>query len=155
MNFFRKLLIATLFFGVVLFSLTSFQENTFRDNDQSWTTKTRTPDPNQNNCLICHTGISHIRDPQSGMMQQIYETAEKAGFSNNECIVCHGGNPLAIEAEKAHDGTIKYFTKNEGPKNFYPDPGSPWINENSCGQCHTEQVSAQMTSLMFTEAGKI
>jgi len=170
MNFFGKLIIALLSVGILLFSLTSFQEDnkqeqtdnkeltqerTPQDSDHSWTIKTRTPDPNQNNCLICHTGIAHIRDSHSGMMQQIYETAEKAGFPNNECIICHGGDPLAIDAEKAHDGTIDFFTKNEGPKNFYPDPGSPWINENSCGQCHVEQVSTQMTSLMFTEAGKI
>lgn len=108
-----------------------------------------------NGCRSCHQGIESIRDPESGMMQKILEKAATAGFEDNDCIVCHGGNPTATSAKVAHDGTIAYFTENEGPKNFYPDPGSPWINEHTCGMCHAEQVSTQFTSLMFTEAGKI
>ncbi|BCD59401.1 MULTISPECIES: cytochrome C [unclassified Nitratiruptor] len=108
-----------------------------------------------NNCLECHTGIENIRDPHSGMAKAIAKKAKEAGFADNSCIVCHGGNPKATTKEKAHSGTIAYFLKHEGPKEFYPDPGSAWINKNTCGMCHKEQVSAQMNNLMNTEQGKI
>ncbi|MCP4441825.1 MAG: cytochrome C [Aureispira sp.] len=89
------------------------------------------------------------------MMQAIYKLADDAGFPNNDCIVCHGGDPLAKTKELAHAGTVNYFKENKGPKNFYPDPGTPTINEHTCGVCHEEQVRTQFTSLMYTEAGKI
>jgi hypothetical protein len=89
------------------------------------------------------------------MMKAIFDKAKEAGFAKNDCIVCHGGNPRANKKHRAHKGTIPYFLEHEGPKAFYPDPGSPWINQNSCGMCHAEQVNAQYGSLMFTEAGKI
>ncbi len=111
--------------------------------------------PDNNSCLTCHKGIEHIRSHKSEMMHEIFEKAELAGYKDNSCIVCHGGNPDATESNKAHTGTAPYFTNHDGPKAFYPDPGSPYINENTCGMCHQEQVSTQFTSLMFTEAGKI
>ena len=167
MKFYGKLSVGLLFIVVMFFSLTAFQnfekegakENTekvkHKASPHSWTDQTRHPDASKNNCLSCHSGVEPIRDPSSGMMQQIYKLAEEAAYPDNDCIVCHGGNPEAKTAKKAHHGTIEYFAKNRGPKNFYPAPGSPWINENTCGMCHQEQVSTQMTSLMFTEAGKI
>jgi len=112
-------------------------------------------DPTNNKCLTCHDGIEHIRSLKSEMMHEIFEKAELAGYKDNSCIVCHGGNPEATTANAAHDGSIDYFLAKEGPKAFYPDPGSPYINQNTCGMCHQEQVSTQFTSLMFTEAGKI
>lgn len=42
-----------------------------------------------------------------------------------------------------------------GPKDYYPDPGSIWIAENSCGACHVGYVYRTELSLMNTEAGKI
>ena len=108
-----------------------------------------------NNCLECHKGIEDIRDPHSGMAKAIAKVAKEAGYSDNSCIVCHGGNPEASSKEEAHKGTIAYFLNHKGPKEFYPDPGSAWINQNTCGMCHKEQVSAQMNSLMNTEQGKI
>ena len=113
------------------------------------------PDTNNNTCLTCHNGIEHIRNPKSMMMQEIYKLAAKSGFKDNECIVCHGGNPETLDPTKAHNGSIKYFLKNKGPDEFYPDPASVWINDKTCGMCHQEQVKTQFTSLMFTEAGKI
>lgn len=113
------------------------------------------PNIKNNNCLACHNGIEHIRDPKSGMMQEIYKLANKAGFNDNECIVCHGGSPTASDKKIAHIGSIEYFKQNNGPVQFYPDPASVWINKYTCGICHQEQVSTQFTSLMFTEAGKI
>jgi len=109
----------------------------------------------ENNCLVCHGGIEHIRDPQSGMAKAIANKAKEAGYANNSCIVCHGGNPQAKEKHKAHSGTVTYFKEHEGPKEFYPAPASSWINKNTCGMCHKEQVAAQMNSLMMTEQGKI
>lgn len=66
-----------------------------------------------------------------------------------------GGNPEAKEKEEAHKGTLKYFESHEGTKAFYPYPASPWINENTCGMCHPNQVEAQENNLMATEQGKI
>lgn len=108
-----------------------------------------------NSCLQCHQGIEDIRDPDSKMMQAIYKVAKKAGHEGNDCIVCHGGNPRTMVKERAHAGTVAYFKENKGPKEFYPAPGSTWINKNTCGMCHQEQVSTQMNSLMMTEQGKI
>lgn len=108
-----------------------------------------------NECVTCHKGIEDIRDKNSGMMQEILKVADKAGHKDNDCIVCHGGNPEAKTKEKAHAGTVEYFEFEKGPKEFYPAPGSSWINENTCGMCHPKQVGAQMNSLMMTEQGKI
>lgn len=111
--------------------------------------------PENNNCLSCHTGIEPIRDPKSGMMQEIYQVAKKSEFKDNGCVVCHGGNAASFDKVLAHEGSNDYLIKNNGPDEFYPDPASVWINEKTCGMCHQEQVSTQRTSLMFTEAGKI
>jgi hypothetical protein len=108
-----------------------------------------------NSCVSCHKGIEPIKDMRSEMMQAILKVASHADIKGNDCVVCHGGNPASFNKEKSHSGTIAYFKKNKGPKTFYPDPGSPWINENTCGMCHEAQVGTQFTSLMFTEAGKI
>lgn len=113
------------------------------------------PNENNNNCITCHRGIEPIRDPASGMMQEIYELAKEVGYPDNECIVCHGGNPDAMAKELAHKGSKAFSETYFGPREFYPNPSSVWINENTCGMCHKEQVSTQFTSLMFTEAGKI
>ncbi|MHC4230706.1 MAG: cytochrome C, partial [Planctomycetota bacterium] len=82
-------------------------------------------------------------DPDSEMMQAIEVFAEMADDPVG-CTVCHGGDPTAATKEQAHRGRA-----------FYPDPGSPWINALTCGQCHEELVKAQWNSLMMTEAGKI
>jgi len=108
-----------------------------------------------NNCLVCHGGIEHIREPHTGMAKAIAKKAAEAGYAKNSCIVCHGGNPATEDKAKAHKGTLDYFLKHEGPKAFYPAPGSPWINQNTCGMCHKEQVQAQFNNLMMTEQGKI
>ena len=108
-----------------------------------------------NECIVCHEGISDIRDKNSDMMKAIYVKAEEAGAKGNDCIICHGGNPRAKTKEEAHHGTLKYFEEHKGPKAFYPYPASPWINKNTCGMCHQSQVSAQENNLMATEQGKI
>ncbi len=109
----------------------------------------------KNSCIECHEGIADIRDRNSSMMKEILKLSDKAGASGNDCIVCHGGNPEEKEKEEAHKGTLDYFKTHKGPKAFYPYPASPWINENSCGICHPNQVAAQENNLMATEQGKI
>ncbi|NPA12541.1 MAG: cytochrome c3 family protein [Aquificae bacterium] len=109
----------------------------------------------KNICLDCHKGIEQIRPPNSQMYKKILELSAKAGYPGNDCIVCHGGNPDGKGFKQIHSGTVKYFLQNGGPKDFYPDPGSPWINKNTCGVCHEKHTQNQFTSLMFTEAGKI
>lgn len=108
-----------------------------------------------NECITCHKGIEDIRDRDSGMMKAILKIADKAGHKGNDCIVCHGGNPKAKKKKQAHSGTVEYFEFEKGPKEFYPAPGSTWINENTCGVCHPTQVGSQMNSLMMTDQGKI
>jgi hypothetical protein len=126
------------------------------------------PHAAENSCLSCHGGIEFIRCSDTGMFREILALAEDSG-TNNRCIVCHGGNPEVIRSQgmaedseeyraltkRAHSGTIPYFEREGGPRDFYPDPGSPWINEHTCGQCHEWQVEVQWQSLMMTEAGKI
>lgn len=115
------------------------------------------PDPNPpaNQCRTCHQGIEPIRDYQSKMMKEILKVAALAGYPGNDCIVCHGGQPNGKNFAAIHSGTVDYFRTHPGPKDFYPDPGSPWINVHTCGPCHRELVRTQWTSLMMTEAGKI
>jgi hypothetical protein len=108
-----------------------------------------------NSCISCHDGLAPIREHNSKMMQEIFKIADKAGVKGNDCVVCHGGSPDQKKKEQAHSGTLAYFKTNKGPKAFYPYPGSPWINENTCGICHPKQVSAQENNLMATEQGKI
>ena len=79
-------------------------------------------------CLACHKGIEPIVNADSGMAQAIEVFAEMVGDPAG-CAVCHGGDPAAATKEQAHQG-----------KAFYPDPGSPWINAQTCGQCHDELV---------------
>lgn len=131
------------FFIVIVFSVLSFPLYS----------QTGYPAPHEY-CLSCHHGIAPIREHSSDMMKEIYALGEKAGDPNG-CIVCHGGNPAASKPSLAHKGTVGYFMNHEGPKEYYPDPGSSWINQNTCAICHKEQVASQMNSLMMTEQGKI
>ena len=96
-------------------------------------------------CLACHRGIEPIREADSEMMRDIFALGRLQGDPDG-CVVCHGGDPAAEEKEAAHRGNA-----------FYPDPGSPWINQKTCGTgtCHPDHVRVQWNSLMMTEAGKI
>ena len=94
-------------------------------------------------CLRCHAGIEPIRAADSEMMRQIISIGRDLGDADG-CIVCHGGDSSAKSKESAHAGDM-----------FYPDPGSPWINQQTCGRCHAKHVTAQWNSLMMTESGKI
>ncbi|WP_207310012.1 multiheme c-type cytochrome [Rubinisphaera italica] len=101
------------------------------------------PQAMNSGCMKCHADIELIREPGSEMLERIMTEGEAMGDPAG-CIVCHGGDPKATEKEAAHT-----FEK------FYPDPGSPWVNQNTCGKCHPKHVDVQWRSLMMTEAGKI
>ncbi len=102
-------------------------------------------------CLTCHQGIEDIRDPNSGMMLQISAIGERFGDTAG-CTVCHGGNPqITDDPVAAHEGAPSGIAV----ERFYPDPGSIWISEQPCGQCHAGVTYALERSLMNTEAGKI
>ncbi len=106
------------------------------------------PDSAASGCMACHADLELIRQKDSGMMQQIMARGQSMGDPAG-CVVCHNGDP----GERT-DKTVAHG--DAGPHGeFYPDPGSPWINENTCGQCHGEHVEVQWRSLMMTEAGKI
>ena len=106
----------------------------------------------QAQCIDCHKGIEDIRENSSAMMMSIKAMGSQHGDGEG-CVICHGGNPTADTVEEAHKG--KPSTMTIGPKNFYPDPGSLWIAQETCGQCHAGYVYRVERSLMNTEAGKI
>ncbi len=105
-------------------------------------------------CNSCHEGIEDIRDNQSAMMLQIKAIGGGNGDPNG-CVVCHGGNPQGLTKDEAHTGSPKGLQEGAGPKMFYPDPGSIWIADNTCGQCHQGYPYRLERSLMNTEAGKL
>ena len=105
-------------------------------------------------CLGCHRGIESIREPDSGMMIAIRGIGGLHGDPEG-CVVCHGGNPDAVEADAAHNGAPAALSEAGGPDNFYPDPGSLFIADKTCGQCHAGYAYRLRRSLMNTEAGKI
>lgn len=104
-------------------------------------------------CLSCHEGIEDIREETSVMLLQIKGMGIGHGDPGG-CVVCHGGTPTATTMELAHSGTPKTMPE-VGPREFYPDPGSIWVANNTCGQCHPGYVYRLERALMNTEAGKI
>lgn len=114
------------------------------------------PEAATSGCMKCHAGIEPIREPGSEMLRQIMERGAKLGDPAG-CVVCHGGNPnVTDDKAKAHSGAKSAEGDVvAGHEKFYPDPGSSWVNQKTCGQCHADQVRVQWHSLMMTEAGKI
>ncbi len=106
-------------------------------------------------CMSCHEGIESIREETSAMLAAIKGMGGQHGDPEG-CVVCHGGDPKADTAEKAHQGSPNKLAKT-GPKEFYPDPGSVWVADYTCGQsgCHQGYAYRMERSLMNTEAGKI
>ncbi|MDJ0668124.1 MAG: hypothetical protein QNJ61_12620, partial [Desulfobacterales bacterium] len=102
----------------------------------------------------CHQGLADIRAADSEMMRTIKANGSQHGDPDG-CVICHGGNPKATVKEEAHKGIPPTLKLAPGPKGYYPDPGSIWIAENSCGVCHVGYVYRAKISLMNTEAGKI
>ena len=102
------------------------------------------PEAASSGCMACHQEVEPIREIGSEMLNQIMAKGKAMGDPAG-CVVCHNGDP-----NETQDAAIAH-----GGENFYPDPGSPWVNENTCGTCHEDQVKVQWQSLMMTEAGKI
>ena len=102
----------------------------------------------------CHGGIEPIRRPETGMFKALQKLGREHGDADG-CIVCHGGDPQATQAAFAHRGAPASLTAAGGADEFFADPASPWVNQQTCGLCHPKLVRAQWASLMMTEAGKI
>jgi Outer membrane cytochrome MtrC/MtrF-like, domains II/IV len=102
----------------------------------------------------CHKGIEAIREPSTQMFKKLVKTGARHGDPDG-CVTCHGGDPRASTKKAGHLGSPSSLAKAGGPKAFYRDPGSPWINATTCGQCHPKHTATQWNSLMMTEAGKI
>ena len=102
-----------------------------------------------NECLSCHGGIESILPQDNDMMMAI----EEMGGDYGSCVVCHGGNPTATTKKEAHQGSPKDIDA----ETFYPDPGSLWIAEKTCGisGCHEGYVYRLMRTVKNTEIGKI
>lgn len=103
-------------------------------------------------CLSCHEGIEKFTD---GVMMLTIEAMGKAYNDPGGCVICHGGNPTATTKKWAHKGAPKDLTKARGPEMFYPDPGSVWIANRTCGLCHQGYAERLEKALMNTEAGKL
>ncbi len=132
----------------IFFSILLFTSSVFTD-DQSVSEKLT----NEKGCLSCHEGIEPFSD--GGMMATIKAIAKPFNDPGG-CVVCHGGRPTAITVEEAHSGLPEKMTKQGGgPEDFYPDPGSIWIADKTCGSCHQGYAERLKKALMTTEAGKL
>lgn len=103
-------------------------------------------------CLSCHEGIERFSD---GLMQETIEAMGEDFADPGGCVICHGGDPAAATADAAHDGAPADLAEADGPEMFYPDPGSVWIAQRTCGQCHDGYAERLIKALMNTEAGKL
>ncbi|MEK7990633.1 MAG: hypothetical protein VSS52_006470 [Thiotrichaceae bacterium] len=114
--------------------------------------RANTPEPT--GCLSCHNGIEGMGTPA---MQATVKAMSAQHGDPEGCIYCHGGNPEATTKEEAHTGSPESLIQAKGPQMFYPDPGSIWINDNTCGQsaCHAGYATRLEKALMNTEAGKL
>lgn len=82
----------------------------------------------QERCLTCHNGIEPISPSHS---------IEEFG-----CVSCHGGDRLALDAERAHSGMVA-------------NPAALDMASTYCGECHSGQIATVQRSLMSTYAGAI
>jgi len=103
-------------------------------------------------CQSCHDGIERFSD---GSMMIAIQAMGMAFSDPGGCVVCHGGDPRATSKEDAHHGAPERLTAAGGPSMFFPDPGSVWIADRTCGQCHQGYPERLKKSLMNTEAGKL
>jgi hypothetical protein len=112
----------------------------------------KTVTDNQQGCLFCHQGIEAFTE---GLMMTTIKAMGKPYGDPAGCVICHGGNPQATTKKRAHQGSPARLIEATGPQMFYPDPGSLWINEFTCGQCHRGVANRLKKALMNTEAGKL
>jgi len=103
-------------------------------------------------CLSCHEGIERFA---GGAMMATIEAMAVPHGDPGGCVVCHGGQPAATTRDEAHAGAPAALAEAGGPDRFFPDPGSVWIADRTCGQCHAGYAERLTKSLMNTEAGKL
>ena len=103
-------------------------------------------------CLTCHEGIETFAD---GPMNAAIVAMAAPHNDPGGCVVCHGGTPSADDKNTAHSGSPEALVQIGGPEMFYPDPGSVWIADKTCGLCHAGYAERLTKSLMNTEAGKL
>ena len=89
-----------------------------------------TPSTQMKGCLSCHEGIERFTD---GPMQEIIEVMGEDLDDPGGCVVCHGGTPNAVTSEVAHKGSPSDLAENGGPDIFFPDPGSIFLGDRTCG----------------------
>ncbi len=112
-------------------------------------------------CLTCHQGIEQAHGP----------------IAEDNCVTCHGGDDQANTKEGAHIPIPEDWEEIRGSglppaphgfiRDFAPDqldqldpayvrfinPGDIRVVDETCGQCHPEQVATMPTSVMVTNAG--
>ena len=103
-------------------------------------------------CLSCHEGIEQFTD---GPMMDVIKALGSSYGDPGGCVICHGGTPNATNKNTAHVDAPKALKNGNGPELFYPDPGSIWIVNRTCGQCHQGYQDRLKKALMSTEAGKL
>jgi hypothetical protein len=101
-------------------------------------------------CLAghCHSDIAPIRSHNSDMAKQIYLLGAAQGDPNG-CVVCHGGDPVALWERRLHHGAPKDSLLTE----FITSPASMSVVDKTCGQCHTSRVYSLRRSGMATGTG--
>jgi hypothetical protein len=152
--------ILTLFLVIFIINKGSYAEIDSKNNNHILVSQKKSYESvsqkvaDEKGCLSCHEGIEDIREKTSMMMVMIKGLANQYKDPGG-CVVCHGGKPDATTKKEAHTGIPSNMTS--GPKNFYPDPGSLFIANNTCGQagCHVGYPYRLERALMNTEAGKI
>ncbi len=98
-------------------------------------------------CMTCHSDIERAH--------------ANVSHAQLTCVDCHGGNPLALTKEEAHvQPTLPPINDVTTPPLDYDLPYQQFINpsnlrvvENTCGQCHPDDVKAVLKSMMATAAG--
>ncbi len=77
-------------------------------------------------CLICHQGVEGFSPAHQGL----------------GCAICHLGDPLSLDPERAHDGLVRV-------------PGNLDSAHLTCGRCHPELLARVQQSLMATGRGMV
>jgi hypothetical protein len=92
----------------------------------------------ESSCVSCHR-----KTGASAYMQHNFRDWEESAHAQAGvgCEACHGGNPLAQDMAKAHEGVIS-STKKESPLYFSRVP-------ESCGTCHREEHKAFKASVHY------
>ncbi len=103
-------------------------------------------------CMDCHQGLESIA--VGAMAKQIARLGRRHNDAGG-CVVCHGGDPLADDKDRAHRGAPSGLTAEGGPADFNPDPGETWVAERSCGQCHEGYAERGRKSVKSTGVGAI